>query len=114
MLAAISVRFKGHVIRVVHEEEACPLHADLCNSKQSSGTGEVTNLLATRHVPCAFRQCEHVCDACCAGHGSQQHKHGTKTARRASRNDLVVLWEVGYEDADDEEAVDDALATVAP
>lgn len=80
--------------RVVHEEKACPLHANLRNSKQSSGTGKVANLLATRHVPCAFRQRQDVRNACCAGHGSQENKHGTEPARRTSRDDLVVLREV--------------------
>lgn len=38
----------------VHEEETRPLYADLCNSEQSSGTGEPSDLLATSHVPCAL------------------------------------------------------------
>lgn len=88
-----------------HEEEASPLHTNLCYAQQSSGARKGPDLFTAGHIAGAFGQRKDVCDACRARHGTQQHKHGTETAGGAPRDDLVMLWQVRYEDAYDYEAI---------
>lgn len=88
-----------------HEEEASPLHAYLGDAQQSGSTRKRANLLAAAHVARALRQRQDVGDARRAGHGPEEHEEGTEPAGRAPGDDLVVLRQVGDEDADDDEAV---------
>jgi hypothetical protein len=89
----------------IHEEEACPLHANLRDAQQRSRTWKAANLSATRHVLPAFRQRYDVRDTRGAGHGAQEHEHGAQPAGGASCDDLIVLREVRHEDADNKLSV---------
>jgi len=88
----------------VHERETEPLHAYLCDPKQTSYTGKV--VIDSTAVDCvsAFGEQADVGERGGGGDGAQQDEVRVETFRGAAEDDLEHLRDVGEEDAGEDEA----------
>jgi len=80
------------------------LNANLSNTKHARKAGEAVDFMTTRHVRPAGRQYQDVRKRTCSGCRSEQDEIWRQTKGRTPENDSTMLWKVGYEDADDDEA----------
>lgn len=95
----------GRRAAVVHEEEAAPLRANLGDAEQPGRARERRIDLAARDIRAARGQHEDVGDGACSGRGAQEDEVRRQALGGATRNDAVVLGNVGDEDADEDQAV---------
>ena len=83
----------------LHKEETGPLDANLYYAQQRGSTWEASNLTTAGHVASALGQRQDIGNAGRARDGTKEDEEWAKAARRAARDDLVVLGGVRDEDA---------------
>ena len=89
---------------IIHDCEAGPLHPDLRDAEYTCETCKPTDLSATCEVRSTSWENEYVCKGARSGRRSKEDEVWRQPERGTAVDDSDVLREVGYEDADKDEA----------
>lgn len=95
----------------IHEAEAQPLRAELGDTKHTGGALDAFNFLAAAHGGTRGRDGQNVGKAGGGGGCSKKNEVGRNTLGGSSRYDSIVLWEVGDEDAKEDDSAWNKLAS---
>ena len=95
----------GRQVVVVHEEETRPLHANLGDAEEAGTAAEGRIDFATGHVLAAGGKGEDIGYSACSGNGTKEDPVGGEAFRGAAGDYTVVLWEVGEDETEENEAV---------
>jgi hypothetical protein len=89
---------------IIHDCEAGPLHPDLCDAEYTCEACEPTDFSAACEVRSTSWEDEYVGKGARSGRRSKQDEIWRQTERGTAVDDADVLREIGYEDADKDEA----------
>lgn len=87
-----------------HDGKARPLSPNLSDSQQARETFKMAEFRAAGKVGLAGRECDDVGEGAGAGGGPKEDVVRGDSLRRAAGDDTMVLREVGYEDAEEDES----------
>ena len=89
----------------LHHCEAGPLHSNLGDAEQTCKASEAINFFAARKVCSTCWKHKYVGKSARPRRRSKEHEVWRQAERRTSVDDTDVLWEVGYQNADKDEAM---------
>lgn len=96
---------KAHLDNL-HDSKTTPLHADLSDAQQSRHTGKLIDLLTACDVGTRSRQDQNICKRAGAACGAEEDKVWREAVAGSEADDADVLWEVGDENAQEDETGD--------
>ena len=87
----------------VHKHETRPLQPDLRNPQHRRRTSSPGDFFTALDILSTRREDQYIANRCNGGQSAEQDPPWRQTLRRAAGDDFDVLWEVGYQDTDNDD-----------